>query len=71
MLAYISAFIDGQIIALLIEPIRADLHISDTQFSLVYGMAFAIFYTHMGIPIARLADTRESPRALRRLFGRS
>jgi len=61
MVAYIFSFIDRQIIALLIEPIRADLQISDTQFSLIHGFAFALFYATMGIPIARLADTKSRP----------
>lgn len=61
MVAYIFSFIDRQIITLLIEPIRADLNISDTQFSLVHGLAFSIFYALMGLPIARLADSRSRP----------
>lgn len=61
MVAYIFSFIDRQVIALLIEPIRADLQISDTQFSLLHGLAFSIFYALMGLPIARLADTRSRP----------
>lgn len=61
MVAYIFSFIDRQVIALLIEPIREDLQISDTQFSLIHGLAFAIFYAIMGIPIARLADSKSRP----------
>jgi len=61
MIAYLFSFIDRQIVALLIEPIRADLQISDTQFSLIHGLAFAIFYAVMGLPIARLADRRSRP----------
>ena len=56
MLAYTNSFIDRQILSLLVEPIRADLGISDTQVSLLAGFAFAIFYTVMGLPLARLAD---------------
>ena len=55
-LAYTVSFIDRQIMALMVEPIRRDLGISDTQMSLLLGLAFAIFYTLLGIPIARLAD---------------
>ena len=58
MLAYTNSFIDRQILNLLIEPIRADLEITDTQVSLLAGFAFAIFYTLMGVPIARLADQK-------------
>lgn len=61
MIAYIFSFLDRQVVALLIEPIRADLQISDTQFSLIHGLAFAIFYAVMGLPIARLADTKSRP----------
>lgn len=58
MIAYINSFIDRTILALLVEPIRADLGITDTQISLLHGFAFAIFYTLMGIPIATLADRK-------------
>jgi MFS family permease len=61
MLAYIFSFIDRQVITLLIEPIRADLQISDTQFSLLHGLAFAMLYAIAGIPIARMADSRSRP----------
>lgn len=61
MIAYIFSFIDRQVIALLVQPIRADLQISDTGFSLLQGLAFAIFYALMGLPIARLADKRSRP----------
>lgn len=54
--AYTVSFVDRQILALLIAPIRRDLHISDTQVSLLIGLAFAIFYTLLGIPIGRIAD---------------
>ena len=61
MVAYVFSFVDRQVIALLVQPIRADLQISDTGFSLLQGLAFAIFYALMGLPIARLADTRSRP----------
>jgi MFS family permease len=61
LLAYILSHLDRQIISMLIGPIRADLQISDTQFSLIHGLAFAIFYGLMGIPIARLADNHSRP----------
>lgn len=61
MVAYILSQLDRQIITMLIQPIRADLQISDTQFSLIHGLAFALFYGLMGIPIARLADSRSRP----------
>ena len=56
MLAYTNSFIDRQILTLLVEPIRADLGVTDLQISLLAGLAFTLFYTLMGIPLARLAD---------------
>lgn len=53
---YTVSFVDRQILALIISPIRRDFRISDTQVSLLIGLAFALFYTLLGIPIARLAD---------------
>jgi MFS family permease len=54
--AYIFSFIDRMIIGLLVEPMKADLGISDTEISLLQGLAFAVFYTVAGIPIGRLID---------------
>ncbi len=56
LIAYILAFVDRDVIALLVQPIKADLDIGDTQMSLLLGGAFALFYTFFGIPIAWLAD---------------
>lgn len=53
---YIFNFIDRQIVNILAEPIAVDLELSDTQIGLMTGLAFALFYTVLGIPIARLAD---------------
>jgi MFS family permease len=61
MIAYIFSFIDRQVLNLMIEPIKADLHITDTQFSLLTGLAFSLFYAIMGLPIAALADRRSRP----------
>lgn len=52
----IIAMIDRSLLNLLIEPIKKDLGISDTQVSLLQGFAFAIFYAIVGIPLARMAD---------------
>ena len=54
--AYAVSFVDRQIINLLVEPIKADLQLSDTQISLLLGFAFGLFYTVMGIPLGRAAD---------------
>lgn len=56
MVAYVLSFMDRVILGLLVGPIRADLGISDTRVSLLYGFAFAIFYTGLGVPIAWWAD---------------
>ncbi len=56
VVAYAVAFVDRQILTLLVEPIKRDLAITDTQFSLLSGLAFTMFYTIMGIPFAWLAD---------------
>ena len=58
MLAYVSSFIDRQILSLLVGPIKRDMHLSDTEISLLMGLSFAIFYTLLGIPIGRLADRK-------------
>ncbi|WP_440958669.1 MFS transporter [Oceanicaulis sp. LC35] len=55
-IAYIFSFIDRMIIGLLIEPLKADLGLTDTQVSLLQGFAFAIFYTIVGLPLGRLID---------------
>jgi MFS family permease len=61
--AYALAFVDRQILTLLVEPIKRDLAITDTQFSLLSGLAFTLFYTVMGVPFGWLAD-RSSRRNL-------
>ena len=55
-LANISSFLDRQILALLVAPIKRDMHLSDTEVSLLMGLSFALFYTVFGIIIGRLAD---------------
>lgn len=54
--AYVVSFVDRQILALLVEPIRRDLGLTDTQMGLIMGSAFALFYTILGIPLGWLAD---------------
>jgi predicted MFS family arabinose efflux permease len=49
--------LDRQIFAILLEPIKRDLRLSDTQMGFVTGGAFAIVYTIAGIPLGRLIDT--------------
>jgi len=57
-IAYVVSFVDRSILGLLIEPIKADLELSETQIGLVLGPAFAIFYATMGLPLGYLADRK-------------
>lgn len=58
LIAFTVSFIDRHILTLMNQPIRADLGLTDTQFSLLVGAAFSLFYTIMGVPIARMADRK-------------
>ena len=49
-------FMDRQLLSVLVEPIRAELHLSDTMFGLLTGLCFALFYAVLGVPAAMLAD---------------
>ena len=49
-------YIDRSIISILQEPLKADLGLSDTQLGALTGLSFALMYTTMALPIARLAD---------------
>ena len=66
LIVYIFNFIDRQIVNILAEPIARDLDLSDTQIGLMTGIAFALFYTVLGLPIARYADrpTTNRPRLI-------
>lgn len=55
-LVYVFNFVDRQVLAILLEPIKKDLGASDTAMGFLSGFAFALFYTVAGIPIARWAD---------------
>ncbi|MDR3511945.1 MAG: MFS transporter [Caulobacteraceae bacterium] len=50
------SFLDRQVLAILVDPIRHDLQVSDTRMSLLYGFAFVILYSTLGLPIGRLID---------------
>ena len=56
MIAYIFNFLDRQLLAILKIPIKAELHLTDTQLGLMGGIAFASVYSTLAIPLARLAD---------------
>ncbi|WP_120717804.1 spinster family MFS transporter [Tsuneonella amylolytica] len=62
LIVYIFNFIDRQIVNILAEPIAKDLNLSDTQIGLMTGLAFALFYTVLGLPIARYADRPQTSR---------
>ena len=66
LIVYIFNFIDRQIVNILAEPIALELGLSDTQIGLMTGLAFALFYTALGLPIARYADrpTTNRPRLI-------
>jgi MFS family permease len=64
MVAYVLAFVDRQILNLLVEPIKRDLHLSDVGISLLQGLSFALFLSIGGLPIGRLVDTRSRTRLL-------
>jgi predicted MFS family arabinose efflux permease len=56
VVVYTFNFIDRQIVGILAIPIKADLGLTDSQLGLMGGLAFALFYTGLGIPVAMLAD---------------
>ena len=56
LLAYILNFLDRQILGILAQPIKADLKLSDTEFGAIGGLAFALLYSVLGIPLALIAD---------------
>ena len=56
VVVYTFNFIDRQIVGILAVPIKADLGLTDSQLGLMGGLAFALFYTGLGIPVAMLAD---------------
>jgi MFS family permease len=61
LIIYTLNFLDRQIMNTLAEPIKQELGLSDTALGLMTGLAFAIFYTVLGIPIARLAERANRP----------
>ena len=61
LLAYIFNFLDRQILGILAGPIIADLKLTDAEFGAIGGIAFALLYSILGVPLAMLADaTRRS-----------
>jgi MFS family permease len=60
--AYILSYVDRSILGLLMEAVKADIHLSDFQLTLVMGWAFGIFYAVMGLPLGWLADRKRRTR---------
>ena len=60
-LVYTLSYLDRGLILLLLQPIKEDLHLSDTQLGLLTGIAFGLFYATLGLPIARWADRGNRP----------
>ncbi|MBS0418753.1 MAG: MFS transporter [Proteobacteria bacterium] len=56
-IAAILSYTDRLVLNLLVDPIRRDIHISDTQVSLLQGAAFAVVYSIISLPLGRFADT--------------
>jgi len=56
LVVYILNYLDRQLVAILAEPIKTDLGLTDTELGLVTGFMFALFYTTFGVPVAWLAD---------------
>jgi MFS family permease len=63
-LVYLFNHVDRQILAILIQPIKTEFGLSDTELGLLGGVAFALFYTTLGIPIARYADRANRTRII-------
>lgn len=53
---YMLNFVDRQLLSILVEPVKAELGLSDTQMGMLTGLMFALFYTFFGIPVAMIAD---------------
>lgn len=61
LLVNILNFVDRQVVSILAEPIKRDLGLADWQLGAMTGLAFAIFYTVLGVPIARIAERAHRP----------
>jgi predicted MFS family arabinose efflux permease len=55
-LIYGLNFADRSVFALLIDPMKRDLHLTDTALGLINGFGFVVFYSFLGLPVARWAD---------------
>jgi len=64
VLVYVVNFIDRQIVVILAERIKADLHVTDAQLGFLYGTVFAVFFAVFAIPLGRLADAWDRRRLI-------
>jgi MFS family permease len=64
LFAYILNFLDRQILGILAQPIKADLKLTDTEFGAIGGLAFALLYSVMGVPLSYLADRTSRSRVV-------
>lgn len=56
VLAYICSYIDRQILSLMVDHVKADLDITDSQFGMLHGLSFAMLYCVAGLPLGGLVD---------------
>ena len=56
VLVYISSYLDRQVLSILLPQIKAEFNVPDTYLGLLSGLAFALFYTTLGVPLGRVAD---------------
>ena len=63
-LCYTLSYVDRQVISLLIEPIKRDLGLSDTQFGVMQGVSFSLFYVAASLPLAWIADRSRRSRVI-------
>jgi len=64
LLAYILNYLDRLMLSILAQPIKADLHLSDSQFGDIGGLAFAVLYSLLALPFAYLADKTSRSRVI-------
>src|SRR3990167_1130256 len=58
---YMLNLVDRQVIYILAEPIKRDLGLADWQIGMIMGLAFALFYSVVSVPIARIAEKHDRP----------
>ena len=64
LIVYIFNFLDRQILGILAQPIKADLKLTNAQFGAIGGLAFALIYSVLGVPLAYLADRTSRSRVI-------